>query len=42
VNGVFLDTVGLLGLWDEDDQWHSPAAFTNDRHFAAFAFEPLF
>src|SRR5690606_31782040 len=22
VNGVFLDTVGLLGLGDEDDQWH--------------------
>ncbi len=26
MNGVFLDTVGLLGLWDEDDQWHAPAA----------------
>ncbi len=22
---VFLDTVGLLALWDEDDQWHSAA-----------------
>ncbi len=22
---VFLDTVGLLALWDEDDQWHGPA-----------------
>ena len=22
---VFLDTVGLLALWDESDQWH-PAA----------------
>ncbi len=22
---VFLDTVGLIALWDEDDQWHSPA-----------------
>jgi uncharacterized protein len=22
---VFLDTVGLLALWDEDDQWHEPA-----------------
>lgn len=23
---IFLDTVGLLALWDEADQWHSPAA----------------
>ncbi len=23
---VFLDTVGLLALWDEDDQWHADAA----------------
>lgn len=23
---VFLDTVGLLALWDTDDQWHSSAA----------------
>jgi predicted nucleic acid-binding protein len=22
---VFLDTVGLIAVWDEDDQWH-PAA----------------
>lgn len=22
---VFLDTVGLLALWDESDQWHSAA-----------------
>jgi len=22
---VFLDTVGLVALWDEDDQWHSLA-----------------
>jgi predicted nucleic acid-binding protein len=22
---VFLDTVGLLALWDQDDQWHLPA-----------------
>lgn len=22
---VFLDTVGLLALWDEDDQWHPHA-----------------
>jgi uncharacterized protein len=25
VNPVFLDTVGLLALWDEDDDWHQPA-----------------
>lgn len=23
--GVFADTVGLLALWDENDQWHAPA-----------------
>ena len=30
---VFLDTVGLLALWDQDDQWHSPAvsAFNSIR-----------
>src|SRR5689334_2235560 len=22
---VFVDTVGLLALWDEDDQWHDAA-----------------
>ena len=22
---VFLDTVGLIALWDEDDQWHAAA-----------------
>lgn len=22
---VFLDTVGLIAVWDEDDQWHSAA-----------------
>lgn len=22
---VFLDTVGLIAVWDEDDQWHTPA-----------------
>jgi uncharacterized protein len=31
VNEVFLDTVGLIGLWDEDDQWREAAerAFRN-------------
>jgi uncharacterized protein len=23
---VFLDTVGLLALWDRSDQWHAPAS----------------
>ena len=25
MNPVFLDTVGLLALWDEDDSWHDAA-----------------
>ena len=25
MNFVFLDTVGLLAVWDESDQWHSAA-----------------
>lgn len=24
-NAVFLDTVGLIALWDESDQWHDAA-----------------
>jgi len=23
MNTVFLDTVGLVALWDEADQWHA-------------------
>jgi len=30
VKPIFLDTVGLLALWNVDDQWHKPA----DRAFA--------
>lgn len=26
MSGVFLDTVGLLGFWNEDDQWHPQAS----------------
>jgi uncharacterized protein len=26
VKPVFLDTVGLIAIWDEDDQWHEAAA----------------
>jgi len=25
VNGVFLDTVGLIAVWDTSDQWHAAA-----------------
>jgi predicted nucleic acid-binding protein len=25
VNAVFLDTVGLIPLWNGSDQWHTPA-----------------
>ena|SRR5687767_2071727 len=25
MNSVFLDTVGLIAIWDDADQWHSPA-----------------
>ena len=28
---VFLDTVGLLALWDESDQWHPAAQAAFDR-----------
>ena len=28
---VFLDTVGLLALWDQTDQWHDPAVAAFDR-----------
>jgi predicted nucleic acid-binding protein len=26
MSAVFLDTVGLLAVWDKSDQWHEPAA----------------
>jgi predicted nucleic acid-binding protein len=26
LTGVFLDTVGLIAVWDTTDQWHIPAA----------------
>ena len=25
MNDVFLDTVGLIAVWDKADQWHGPA-----------------
>jgi hypothetical protein len=42
MNAVLLDTVGLLALWEEDDQLGVTQAFTNDRHFVAAGFEVLF
>lgn len=27
MNAVFLDTVGLLALWDKSDQWHDLAEY---------------
>ena len=34
---VFLDTVGLLALWDEDDQWHDLAEAAYSEILAARA-----
>jgi predicted nucleic acid-binding protein len=31
VNAVFLDTVGMLALWDESDQWHEQASEARAR-----------
>jgi predicted nucleic acid-binding protein len=31
MSGVFLDTVGLLALWDVADQWHADAARAFER-----------
>jgi uncharacterized protein len=31
VRVVFLDTVGLIAVWDEDDQWHGAAAAVFDE-----------
>ncbi len=31
MSAVFLDTVGLLALWDIRDQWHNPAQAAFDR-----------
>jgi len=31
LTAVLLDTVGLLALWDEDDQWHDPAEEAFDQ-----------
>lgn len=26
MNGVFLDTVGMIAVWDDTDQWHEAAS----------------
>lgn len=31
MNGVFLDTVGLIAVWDSNDQWHEPADAAFDQ-----------
>lgn len=31
MNLIFLDTVGLLAVWDESDQWHTAAVTALDR-----------
>ncbi len=31
MNAVFLDTVGLIALWDDTDQWHRVARMAYDR-----------
>jgi uncharacterized protein len=31
VNAVFLDTVGLIALWNAADQWHAPAEVAHAR-----------
>lgn len=35
MSAVFLDTVGLLALWDADDQWHNLASTAFDRIVSA-------
>jgi predicted nucleic acid-binding protein len=31
LNAIFLDTVGLIALWDESDQWHDGAQAAFDQ-----------
>ena len=35
MNAVFLDTVGMLALWDEADQWHQEAERARAKFKAA-------
>ena len=35
MNGVFLDTVGLIAVWDTSDQWHEPAAAAFNKLLSA-------
>ena len=44
MNPVFLDTVGLLAVWNEDDQWHGAAstAFTAVKRERATLFTTTF
>jgi predicted nucleic acid-binding protein len=31
MTSVFLDTVGLIALWDSSDQWHMPATLAYEK-----------
>jgi hypothetical protein len=45
MTSVFLDTVGLIAVWERADQMRRlglTQAFTNDAHFQAAGFETLF
>ena len=33
MSAVFVDTVGLIVIWDEDDQWHTAARTAFERLF---------
>ncbi len=33
MSSVLVDTVGLLALWDEDDQWHTASSVAFERLF---------
>ena len=44
MNGIFLDTVGMIAVWDDTDQWHAAARaayralLAQGRHLVATSF----
>jgi len=44
MNGIFLDTVGMIAVWDDTDQWHTAARaayralLAQGRHLVATSF----
>jgi len=34
MNDAFLDTVGMIAVWDDTDQWHADAQRAYDRLFS--------